>query len=162
MILAADPDVLATLNDIKRRAAPPSQLGPIFDLLYGGQAFNFWSAIEGAKKQLSLSDWTRLTFRQGAIDVDVRISKSEFEELIDPEIRRVRLCIESALDQASLSPRDIDVVIRTGGSSLLPLFNDMLGDLFGAARVERRPTFTSVAAGLAQVAAEEDWGSSKS
>jgi hypothetical chaperone protein len=159
MRLAADPRVFRILKDLQQRAAHPAQLTPVMDLIFGGQAFNFWGAIERAKKNLSEKDWTRLTFRRGGIDLDIGISRSEFEELIEPAIRQVRECIERALNNASISPHDVDVVIRTGGSSLLPLFNDMLDDLFGAKRVESRPTFSSVAAGLAEMASRENWGS---
>ncbi len=72
-------------------------------------------------------------------------------------MRQVRGCIEEGLSQAELEPQDVDVVLRTGGSSQLPAFNAALDELFGVGKVEARPAFSSVAAGLAEVAASTDW-----
>ena len=45
---------------------------------------------------------------------------------------------------------DIDVVIRTGGSSLIPAVQKMLEKKFGAQKVNKQEVFTSVVQGLAR------------
>src|SRR5690606_2955778 len=45
-------------------------------------------------------------------------------------------------------PDQIDTVIRTGGSALIPAFYEMLGRHFGEAKVRSIDTFSSVTAGL--------------
>jgi hypothetical chaperone protein len=52
------------------------------------------------------------------------------------------------LNKANLSNKDIDIVLRTGGSSLIPAVRDILENQFGEKVVEHDP-FTSVASGLA-------------
>jgi len=155
--LAAAPSVFTTLRQIQAEAEEPRLLEPLLDLLYGGQAFDFWSAIEHAKKDLSTAESSHLGFRREHLDVSVRMSRVEFERLIAPHLRRVRASIKETLAMAQLHPREVDVVIRTGGSALLPAFNVMLDELFGAARVEAKPAFSSVAAGLAELAATTNW-----
>lgn len=52
------------------------------------------------------------------------------------------------LKKARLNPTDIELVIRTGGSSLIPAVKTILDQQFPDKVVEHDP-FTSVAAGLA-------------
>ena len=52
------------------------------------------------------------------------------------------------LTKSKLQPDDIDSVIRTGGSALIPAIKKILDDLFPGKVIEHDP-FTSVAIGLA-------------
>ena len=56
--------------------------------------------------------------------------------------------IGHVLGISALDADNIDVVIRTGGSSLIPAVKDILDNQFKGKVVEHDP-FTSVAAGLA-------------
>jgi hypothetical chaperone protein len=151
VLLSADPGVYTTLQHY-RTAINRVQLEPVTDLIYGGQAYDFWAAVEAAKRDLSKNETTRLRYRRQHIEVDILLERDAFESLLKPFMEEVRRCIETALEQANLAPADIDIVIRTGGSSLLPAFNAVLDELFGAGKVEARPAFSSVAAGLAKIA----------
>jgi len=44
---------------------------------------------------------------------------------------------------------EIDAVVKTGGSSSIPVFTTMLQRIFGAERIVESNTFSSVVAGLA-------------
>ena len=63
-------------------------------------------------------------------------------------IRDSRSAVLELLSKANFNPDEIELVIRTGGSSLIPAFKNILEDLFPAKVIEHDP-FTSVAAGLA-------------
>ena len=76
------------------------------------------------------------------------MSRREFERLIGPDARAVEQCIDRALDKAGLRPRDVDVVLRTGGSSRIPRFVRLLAERFGEDRLQEMDSFTSVGAGL--------------
>ena len=56
--------------------------------------------------------------------------------------------IDKILIRAKLTPQDIDIVLRTGGSSLIPAVTEILDHKFSGKVVEHDP-FTSVASGLA-------------
>ncbi|MDA8782681.1 Hsp70 family protein, partial [Porticoccaceae bacterium] len=56
--------------------------------------------------------------------------------------------IARILQKANCQAGDIDLVLRTGGSSLIPAVKDILDNQFSGKVVEHDP-FTSVAAGLA-------------
>ena len=45
--------------------------------------------------------------------------------------------------------KEIDAVVKTGGSSNIPLFTGMLVRLFGVEKVKESSSFSSVVAGLA-------------
>jgi len=60
--------------------------------------------------------------------------------------------IEEGEKAAQVKPQDIDHVLTTGGTSLIPAVREMLETRYGPDRLLQRETFTSVAAGLATVA----------
>jgi hypothetical chaperone protein len=129
----------------------------IDELLYGGQAWAFYRAIEQAKVELSSSEKTFVDFRRPWADVHVPVTRGDFERLIAPDLARVRGCIEDALDAAGVNADEVEFVTRTGGSSQIPAFERLLRDLFDEAEIVQRDPFTCVVTGLAEYAAEE-WG----
>jgi hypothetical chaperone protein len=52
------------------------------------------------------------------------------------------------VEAAGLAHEEIDIVLRTGGSSRIPAFVRMLEDRFGPERLHEMDLFTSVASGL--------------
>ena len=56
--------------------------------------------------------------------------------------------IQNTLMKANIANNQIDLVIRTGGSSLIPAVNRILNEHFSGKVIDHDP-FTSVAAGLA-------------
>ena len=87
------------------------------------------------------------------LDLSLTLDRPRFEQLIAPELARFDAAVQEALDRASLPPEAIDVVITTGGSSLIPAVQARLQDRFGDRLVSHDP-FASVASGLALAAAQ--------
>ena len=128
------------------------------ELLYGGQAYACYRAVEQAKVDLSESTETRIVLRRPPhLDVDVPLTRVEFEHLIAGDLESVRLCIEDALDDAEVRSEDVLYVTRTGGSSRIPAFLSVLDDMFGADRIVERDAFSTVVSGLAAYGFAE-WG----
>ena len=71
-----------------------------------------------------------------------------FEKIIKPHIIEIESAIDSLLATAKIKAEDIDIVLRTGGSSLIPAVKNKLTERFGNKVIEHDP-FTSVASGLA-------------
>lgn len=107
-----------------------------------------YEAVEGAKVSLSEAEDTLLRMDVGEIQFDERIPRWDFDRLIGPDVRTVERCIDRALESAGLAPADIDVVLRTGGSSRVPRFVKMLGEKFGYNKLQEMDVFTGVASGL--------------
>jgi hypothetical chaperone protein len=57
--------------------------------------------------------------------------------------------LDSVLERAGVSGKDVDRVFATGGSSLVPAVRERLAARFGAAKLEGGEELTSVAWGLA-------------
>ena len=118
-------------------------------LIQKNLGFEIYEAIEIAKKQLTSQESSNIRIQDGPINIDEEITRKEFEEIIDSRVEAVKHCVIRTLTKSGLEPKDINVVVRTGGSSLIPVFENLLYDIFGQEKVTEFDPFTSVAAGLA-------------
>ncbi|RJR35573.1 MAG: hypothetical protein C4567_14480 [Deltaproteobacteria bacterium] len=71
------------------------------------------------------------------IDVDVEITRAEFERLITPQVQRSMEIVERALEKARVSREQIDHVLLVGGSTSIPLVQRYLADYFGEGKLMR-------------------------
>jgi hypothetical chaperone protein len=150
-LLMADPGIPSILARIGGMEAEL-----VHALLYEGHAYDFYTAIELAKIELSTSEVTELLFPPLGLRVTVR--RSAFEAMIRPELDLVRQAILRALDEANVTPKDVGRVLLTGGSAYIPAFREDLAATFGADRLEQKDAFTAVVYGLG-VRAQQLWGS---
>lgn len=93
---------------------------------------------EQAKKQLSSAQVadifipTTLRKPNGDLeDVEMEITRQEFENMISKDIERSITIVHKALEGAQLKPDEIDYVLLVGGSSMIPLVRRGLAELFG-------------------------------
>ncbi|WBO83480.1 Fe-S protein assembly chaperone HscA [Hymenobacter yonginensis] len=63
-------------------------------------------------------------------DVVVRLSKSEFNQLVQPLVDRTITSCRQALTDAGLTPADLDAVLLVGGSTRVPLVYDSVSEFF--------------------------------
>ena len=71
------------------------------------------------------------TKRGTPIAFSYKLVRSEFNELIYDFIERTRQPVEQALDDASLSPGDIDEILLVGGTTYIPAVQEFLREFFG-------------------------------
>jgi molecular chaperone DnaK len=94
-------------------------------------------AVELAKRTLSDHPFARITEefiaeKDGiALHLDLEVSRSEYEALIQPLLMRTLESVQQALDDACLTPRHLDRIILVGGSTRTPLIGQMLHERFG-------------------------------
>ena len=98
--------------------------------------------IEGAKKQLSNSKaasieiFGELETEDGdMIDIDVSITRDEFENLIRPLIQRTIELVDELLDKTGYPIETIDNILLVGGSSCIPLVRKMLVAKYGEEKI---------------------------
>jgi Fe-S protein assembly chaperone HscA len=60
-----------------------------------------------------------------------RITRAEFESMIQPLVERTLAPCRQALADAGLEPKDIDEAVLVGGSTRIPLVRRMVQELFG-------------------------------
>ena len=93
-------------------------------------------ACEKAKKELSSAQATDINLpfitadANGPKHLQLSISRSEFEKLIDPLVQRTKGPVERALKDAKLSPSDIDEIILVGGSTRIPKVQELVKKIF--------------------------------
>jgi len=75
--------------------------------------------------------------------------------MIEPELIQVERDIHAVLRDAGIGARQVDVVLRTGGTSLVPAYVAMLERIFGHDHIREMDPLTSVVGGMAIVAHEE-------
>ena len=82
------------------------------------------------------------------LDIELLVSREEFDQIINEILKKFQSAITELLVKAELRASDIQLVIRTGGSSLIPAVKNILDVEFAGKVIEHDP-FTSVAVGLA-------------
>ena len=116
------------------------------ELIQQNLGYVVFQAIKEFKARLSAQDKAVLDIPE--IDVEVSLTRGGFETLIADLLGQVEEAVDRTLALSGL-PRDaIDVVLRTGGSSLIPAVHAILDQRFPNRVVDHDP-FTSVAMGLA-------------
>jgi len=94
-------------------------------------------AAEKAKCELSSTTQTDINLpfitadQSGPKHLNVSLSRSKFEQLVDDLIERTREPMRKALADAGLEPSDIDEVILVGGSTRIPKIQDTVREVFG-------------------------------
>jgi len=94
-------------------------------------------ACEKAKKELSSAQSTDINLpfitadASGPKHLQLTITRAEFEQLTDDLIERCRGPVLKALEDAKLSPSDIDEVVLVGGSTRIPKVQELVKKIFG-------------------------------
>ncbi|MBI2431699.1 MAG: Hsp70 family protein [Candidatus Hydrogenedentes bacterium] len=108
--------------------------------------------VEAAKRRLSSDLETEIRLENEAVTILEQLERSEFQHIIEDQLEVMLGSIQEAESLAGLKPGDLDLVLTTGGTSLVPAIRQMLEERFTPERIHKRDTFTSVASGLAIVA----------
>jgi hypothetical chaperone protein len=143
-------DLLARLRASSNQ---PETVAHFEALADGNAAFFLFEEIERAKSRLSREDEARIVFHLDAIDIDVAITRAEFEAMIAPDLAQVTACMEHVLGKAGVSAADVDAVFVTGGSAQVPAVRALFTGAFGAERLRAQDYLTTVACGLGLTAA---------
>ncbi|MBD3857854.1 MAG: molecular chaperone DnaK [Acidobacteria bacterium] len=94
-------------------------------------------AAEKAKMELSSTMETDVNLpfitadASGPKHLNLRLSRSKFEQLIEPFVQRTLEPSRQALKDAGLEAKDVDEVILVGGSTRIPMVQKQVTDFFG-------------------------------
>ncbi|MAT83062.1 MAG: hypothetical protein CMD39_02120 [Gammaproteobacteria bacterium] len=116
------------------------------ELIQRNLSYQVFQEIKDFKARLS--DQPEAVLDLPELDVEIRLTRAGFEALIADLLGQVGDALDATLARAGLAFDAVDVVLRTGGSSLIPAVRDLLDERFPGRVVDHDP-FTSVAAGLA-------------
>jgi molecular chaperone DnaK len=94
-------------------------------------------AAEKAKIELSSSNSTDVNLpfitatQEGPKHLNITLSRSKFEQLIHDLVDRTKIPCQQAIKDAGVSPSEIHEVILVGGSTRIPMVQQLVKDLFG-------------------------------
>lgn len=154
MPLLSRPRYMQMINEFEKDGFDRRGIAALRTLVTHNLGFKLFREIEQAKKRLSDKHITTLRFEYEDIHIDETITRRDLERMIVKEIELVEAGVRHTLDLAGCKPADIDIVLRTGGTSAVPIFSSMLEDIFGEEKLTELELLTSVVGGLAVVAHE--------
>ena len=132
-----------------RAGTAPIQLKALQGLIYNDLAFTFYNRVEAGKIALSNDGATIISLEDKDIALWELYTRHQFETDIYHYLVDVEKVLLDTIAKSGLEPGSIDAIVKTGGSSNIPLFTEMLTRIFGEDRVKESNAFTSVVAGLA-------------
>ncbi len=148
------PHQIERIRRYQKTSSRPQAMYALETLVSENVGFALFKIIEQTKRRLSDEILARLDFVYKTIAVHERLLRRDFEKLIELELTTVRQEILTVLNEAGLSAGQVDIVLRTGGSSLVPAFVELLADIFGHEKLRKIEPLTSVVGGMAVTAHE--------
>jgi len=112
-------------------------------------------AAEKAKIELSTVIETEINLpfvtatNKGPKHLQIKLTRSQLEKLVDPIIQRCRHPLEQAINDSKLSKNDIDKIILVGGPTRMPVVQKFIENLFGRKPERGIDPMECVAAGAA-------------
>ncbi len=126
------------------------------DLLQDKMAYQrLRDAAEKAKKELSTTMETPISLpfitmdATGPKHLEVRLTRAKFNELTSELVKMTQGPAKTALEDAGLTPGDIDEILLVGGSTRIPAVQEWVKDYFGKAPNKSINPDEVVAAGAA-------------
>jgi hypothetical chaperone protein len=141
------------LARVSQGAVDPLRIGRLVRIVEDDLGLPLHRAVEGAKVRLSVRDAEVIALAAG-VDVELAVTRGDFEAWIAPDLDAIDGVLDDVCARAGISPRDVDRVFATGGSSLVPAVRARLAVRFGDDRIVGGEELTSVAWGLAARARE--------
>lgn len=130
----------------------PETVRALRSLIQRNYGYPLARAVEAAKIKLSSLPNAYIDFEKKDIDVHEFIAQDELAGIIKHMLEKMEESLIEAEKLAGIAPGDIDRILTTGGTSLIPAVRNMLKRRYGPDKLHSRDTFTSVASGLAIVA----------
>jgi hypothetical chaperone protein len=127
----------------------PIQMKALQGLIYNDLAFTFYNRVEAGKIALSNEGATIISLEDKDIALWELYTRHQLETDIYSYLVDVEKVLLDTIAKSGLELGEIDAVVKTGGSSNIPLFTEMLVRIFGKEKVKQSNSFTSVVAGLA-------------
>ena len=134
----------------------PQQLRALYALISKNYGFRMFQEVERVKCELSIQQESTIRLIDEDIHIAEPLTREQFEGIIAADVARAEQCVDQAVRASGLGTAEIDVVLATGGSSAIPLFQRMLERKFGPGKVREHDLFAGVTQGLAVAAYYRD------
>jgi hypothetical chaperone protein len=148
------PRAKAELERAIQAGEAPVRLKALESLIFNDLAFSFYNMVEATKITLSSLGTAVASMNKKDLDIWELYTRSQFEKDIQDQYEQIEQVLMDTVAASGLEPDQIDAVVKTGGSSNIPAFSDMLAKIFGLDKVKESDVFNSVTGGLAIKAAQ--------
>lgn len=145
--------VMEILRTTERRALEPDKITALTAVVEHDLGYKLHQSVQGVKAALSANETAEFVLDTDALHLRAPVERKQFEEWISPELARMESSLETLLTSTGVQPCHVDRVFLTGGTSLVPAVQRVFTSRFGEERVRSGEAFTSVAHGLALIAA---------
>ncbi|MBU1110259.1 Hsp70 family protein [Patescibacteria group bacterium] len=145
------PNLSKFLNEVVSQVNEPRLIQNLITLIDYDLGFELFEALEKSKVELSTMTESVISFHQHDINLEIPITREEFEKFIGPKVSEIEVSINNLFRKADLEPDDIAVVVCTGGASYTPLIQSRLRKIFTKSNIVYHNVFQGIAAGLARV-----------
>ena len=145
--------VLSDMKALSYEIDTPEKLARMIHVLQNAQGHGLALEVERAKIALSETEAIRLLLKPLTNGPNPMVTQPRLETALAPLMERLRLRIDTVLDQAGLTADQISTVFLTGGSSALPLLGRVVASRFATAKLARGDDLASVGTGLSLDAA---------
>jgi hypothetical chaperone protein len=141
-------NVLGELRQVRYEAERRDLVDRFIRIVENRQGHNIAIAIESAKIQLTSSSEAKAAIDGQGAWAHFLVTREEFDEAIDDAVMRIVATIHRVLKDASVVANDIDTIVLTGGSSMVPILRDKILSLFPKAHTAETDLLGSVGIGL--------------
>jgi hypothetical chaperone protein len=151
---------LRALREIARSALDPAPLRDFIALVELDLGFSLSRAVTAAKVALSTREAVDFQFVEGDVDIRTTIARSDFESWVSEDLARIAATVDQVLNTSKITPREVDKVFLTGGTSFVPAVQHLFAERFGREKLTSADQFVSIAYGLAligQTADPDQW-----
>jgi len=149
----ATPATFETLKQLRFQAIEPSKIDSLIRLVEDDLGYLLYEAVERTKLALSSHETTQFEFTELPRRIVQPVRQADFEGWLEPDLVRLAGCVDRLLARSGVAPGEVDRVFLTGGSSLVPCVRQLFSQRFGAERLRGGEELTTVARGLALIAA---------
>lgn len=147
---------LEELDRLRRSAVDPDSIARMIAMIENELGYGLYDAVGRLKRALSTEDHAVFRFSGAGVDIEAEVNRATFEGWIAEDVAAIAATVDRALANAGVSEGEIDRVFLTGGTSLVPAVRSLFTARFGEERIASGGELTSIAHGLALIAAQED------
>ena len=145
-------ETLHMLESVSRQAIETQKIESLLYLVKHDLGFALHKAVQEVKVALSLADRAQFHFEDGDVDINVPVTRDEFESWIAEELGAIETSVDALLAKTGVDRKDVNRVFLTGGTSFVPAVRAIFASRFGGDNIRTGQEFTSVAHGLALAA----------
>jgi len=121
----------------------------LLTLIDNNLGYSVFQSIEKTKIELSEQEDSQFCYSNMEIEIDEEISLTQYEAIIEKDIRKISIYLDEFMLKNEIKPGDIDSLFLTGGTSLVGAVQNLFSSKFPSVPVNSGDNFTSVARGLA-------------